>query len=195
MWGLLVAAAVPLFVATGAAAGVGRARLDARARRLGRRVGPGAVLPRHVGARARSRVSRSPRSDWRVALGIGVSVLVDGIRTFRFGWRQPAAILGGVAVLLPVLAFTADVVDGRWHAPGPDWDEDARVHRVRSPTTGEFRMLWVGDPSVLPLDPVVLHDGTGYTLTRNGPGDVTELSRAPRARRRPRRRSRDRARA
>jgi hypothetical protein len=32
---------------------------------------------------------------------------------------------------------------------------------------------------VLPLDPVVLRDGTGYTLTRNGPGDVTEQWRAP----------------
>ena len=40
-------------------------------------------------------------------------------------------------------------------------------------------MLWVGDPAVLPLDPVVLDDGTGYTLTRNGPGDVTEQWRAP----------------
>ena len=40
-------------------------------------------------------------------------------------------------------------------------------------------MLWVGDPTVLPLDPVVLRDGTGYTLTRNGPGDVTEQWRAP----------------
>ena len=40
-------------------------------------------------------------------------------------------------------------------------------------------MLWAGDPSELPLDPVVLHDGTGYVLTRNGPGDVTEQWRAP----------------
>ena len=32
---------------------------------------------------------------------------------------------------------------------------------------------------MLPLDPVVLRDGTGYVLTRNGPGDVTELWRAP----------------
>ena len=40
-------------------------------------------------------------------------------------------------------------------------------------------MLWVGDPDVLPLDPVVLDDGTGYTLTRNGPGNADELLRAP----------------
>jgi hypothetical protein len=44
---------------------------------------------------------------------------------------------------------------------------------------GDFRMLWTGRPSELPLDPVVLGDGTGYVLTRNGPGDVTEQWRAP----------------
>src|SRR5204862_383748 len=33
--------------------------------------------------------------------------------------------------------------------------------------------------SVLPLDPFVADDGTGYTLTRNGSGDARELWRAP----------------
>jgi len=37
----------------------------------------------------------------------------------------------------------------------------------------------VGDPTLLPLDPFVADDGTGYTLTRNGSGDARELWRAP----------------
>ena len=49
-------------------------------------------------------------------------------------------------------------------------------------------MLWVGNPTVLPLDPVVLPDGTGYTLTRNGSGDLTEQWRRPEHVGRPRRR-------
>ncbi len=113
-----------------------------------------------------------------IALGIGASVLVDGIRSFRFGWRQPAAIVGGVALLLPMLGFTADTLDGRWHAPRTDW-VDTLAFTDSLAAKGQFRMLWLGDPSVLPLDPVVLPDGTGYTLTRNGPGDSTELLRAP----------------
>jgi hypothetical protein len=113
-----------------------------------------------------------------LALGIGVSVLVDGIRTYRFGWRQPAAIIGGVAVLLPALGFVADTAGGRWGAPDADWSEPLAFTSALV-ARGEFRMLWVGDPEVLPLDPVVLEGGTGYTLTRNGPGDAVELLRAP----------------
>ena len=115
-----------------------------------------------------------------LALGIGVSVLVDGIRDVqvrvaptggdpRCG-RGPAARSSAS----PPTSF-----DGRWGAPDDRLDRLARLHRRRSPRKGQFRMLWVGDPTVLPLDPVVLHDGTGYTLTRNGSGNVTEQWRAP----------------
>ena len=113
-----------------------------------------------------------------VALGIGVSVLVDGIRTFRFGWRQPAAILGGVALLLPILAFTADAADGRWHAPRTGW-VDSLAFTGELTSKGQFRTLWLGEPAVLPLDPVVLPDGTGYTLTRNSSGNSSEMLRTP----------------
>ena len=105
-------------------------------------------------------------------------MFVDGIQSFKFGWRQPAVIIGAVAILLPALAFTADVADGRWHAPDTDWTSTLSFTQALT-AKGEFRMLWVGDPAVLPLEPVVLRDGTGYTLTRNGPGDVTEQWRAP----------------
>ena len=74
--------------------------------------------------------SRSPRSGSRSCLGIAVSVFVDGIHSFKFGWRQPAVILGAVAILLPALLFTGDVVDGRWHAPVVRLDEHALVHAV-----------------------------------------------------------------
>ena len=178
MWGLLVAAAVPLFVATG-----DRLAWSARGWMLAL-VGWAAVW---VPARFFPDTSvLAPEAGLTLAalglalvLGIAVSVLVDGIRTFRFGWRQPAAILGGVrARSCPCSAFTADVFDGRWDAPDSGWANGWRSPRPR-PSKGEFRMLWVGDPAVLPLDPVVLRDGTGYTLTRNGPGDVTEQWRAP----------------
>ena len=177
MWGLLVAAAVPLFLATGsrlawATRGWALALAGWAVVWVPARFAPDVSVPAPEAGLAVAALGLA------VALGIGVSVLVDGIRSFRFGWRQPAAIIGGIAVLLPVLGFVADTVGGRWEAPESDWSQSlaftsSLAHR------GEFRMLWVGNPTVLPLDPVVLDSGTGYTLTRNGPGDATELLRAP----------------
>ena len=177
MWGLLIAAAVPLFTATGprlawAARGWMLALLGWGAVWVPARFFPDVSVPAPEAGLTVAALGLA------IALGIGVSVLVDGIHTFRFGWRQPAAILGGLALLLPVLGFTADTFNGRWHAPSDDWTQTLAFTQSLA-SRGQFRMLWVGDPAVLPLDPVVLDDGTGYTLTRNGPGDVTEQWRAP----------------
>ncbi len=177
MWGLIVAAAVPLFVATG-----DRLAWTARGWVLAL-VGWAAVW---VPARWFPDTSvLAPEAGLTLAalglalcVGITVSVFVDGIHTFKFGWRQPAAIVGAVAIVLPALAFTGDVFDGRWDAPASGWANDLAFTQA-STSKGEFRMLWTGDPAELPLDPVVLRDGTGYVLTRNGPGDVTEQWRAP----------------
>jgi GT2 family glycosyltransferase len=177
MWGLVIAAVAPLFLATGA-------RLSWAARGWVLAVVGWAIVwvPEQV---APDRSVLAPEAGLTLAafglaisLGVGASVLVDGIRTFRFGWRQPAALLGGVALLLPIASFTADVADGRWHAPTSGW-VDTLSFTDQLASKGQFRTLWVGDPSVLPLDPVVLDDGTGYTLTRNSPGNASQLLRAP----------------
>jgi GT2 family glycosyltransferase len=177
LWGLIVAAAVPLFVATG-----DRLAWTARGWVLAL-VGWAAVW---VPSRFFPDTSvLAPEAGLTLAalglalcVGITVSVFVDGIHSFRFGWRQPAAILGALAVVLPALAFTADVFDGRWGAPTSGW-ADELAFTSSSTGKGDFRMLWAGAPAELPLDPVVLPDGIGYVLTRNGPGNVTEQWRAP----------------
>ena len=177
MWGLLVGAAVPLFVATGA-------RLAWATRAWALAVVGWAIVwvPEQV---ASDRSMLAPEAGLTlaalgvaIALGIGTSVLVDGVRSMRFGWRQPAAILGGVAILLPLLGFAADAFDGRWHTPREGWVDNLAFTDALE-ARGEFRILWLGDASVLPMDPVVLGDGTGYTLTRNGSGDSSEVLRAP----------------
>jgi GT2 family glycosyltransferase len=177
MWGLIFAAAVPLFIATGSRLGwAARGWILAL-------VGwaimwiPGRFFP-HTSVLAPEAGLTLAALGLAIALGVGVAVLVDGIRTFRFGWRQPIAVVGGIAILLPALGFLADTFDGRWGAPSTDWTSALAFTESLS-DRGQFRMLWVGNPAVLPLDPVVLDNGTGYTLTRNGPGDARELWRAP----------------
>jgi GT2 family glycosyltransferase len=178
MWGLLVAAAVPLFLATGsrlawATRGWALALAGWAVVWVPTRFFPDVSVPAPEAGLAVAALGLA------LALGIGVSVLVDGIHSFHFGWRQPAAVIGGIAVLLPVLGFVGDTFGGRWGAPERDWAQSTLVFTQTLADRGEFRMLWVGSPDVLPLDPVVLESGTAYSLTRNGPGDSTELLRAP----------------
>ncbi|MET0421805.1 MAG: glycosyltransferase family 2 protein [Acidimicrobiia bacterium] len=178
MWGLVVAAAVPLFLATGsrlawAARGWSLALAGWALVWVPSRFAPNVSVPAPEAGLVLAAIGLA------LALGVGVSVLTDGIHSFRFGWRQPAAIIGGLAVLLPFAAFTAGAFGGRWDAPETDWMQSTLGFTSAQADRGEFRLLWVGNPEVLPLDPVVLDDGTGYTLTRNGPGDAAELLRAP----------------
>ena len=45
-------------------------------------------------------------------------------------------------------------LDGRWDAPTRAYTSELAFTSSLT-TRGQFRMLWIGDPQVLPLDPVV----------------------------------------
>jgi GT2 family glycosyltransferase len=177
MWGLVFAAAVPLLLATGERlAWAARAWVLALAGWAAVWV-PSTFFP-HFSVPAPEAGLTVAALGLALALGIGVSVLVDGVKDMRFGWRQPAAILGAVAVLLPVVGFVGDAFDGSWGAPSTAYTTDLAFTSSLA-ARGQFRMLWLGNPTVLPLEPVVLDDGVGYTLTRNGSGNVLQQWRAP----------------
>jgi GT2 family glycosyltransferase len=113
-----------------------------------------------------------------LAAGLGASTFTEDIRRLGFGARQAMAVLAAAGLLLAALSFGIDAADGRWRAPDGDWPDALAFLEAERDSDG-FRVLWVGDPAVLPLDPFVGQDGTGYVLTRNGPGDATELWHAP----------------
>jgi GT2 family glycosyltransferase len=105
-----------------------------------------------------------------LAVGLGVAAFIADVRQLHFGWRQVAAIGGAIALAFPAFAFGIDALDGRWHMPSTDWNANLSWMQAEE-SSGQFRVLWLGDPDVLPVDPVV-HGSTGYGVTNNGPGDV-----------------------
>jgi GT2 family glycosyltransferase len=124
-----------------------------------------------------------------VAAGLGVSALLDDMRRAHFGWRQVAAVAAALGIALPVLALAVDTTSGRWHLPADDWPT-AVSWMSDVPTPGGFRVLWLGAPSLLPVDGKVLGGTTladagsgniGFALSRNGPGDARALWAAPEA--------------
>ncbi|MGH9032789.1 MAG: glycosyltransferase family 2 protein, partial [Acidimicrobiia bacterium] len=177
-WGLLAAAVLALALATGRRlAWAGRAWMMALA-------GFAAVwLPARFAPDSSVLAPEAGLSlaalGIALAVGLGAAALLDGeLRRYGFGWRQPVVAIAGLGVVLAVVGFAADSADGRWHAPSRDWDQALGFLRAER-ADGSFRVLWVGDPTVLPLDPFVTADGVGYVLTRDGPGDGLELYRAP----------------
>ena len=113
-----------------------------------------------------------------LAIGLGADAFGEGMTRFRFGWRQPAGVLAAIALALTTLGFAADALDGRWHAPANDWPRSLAVLQPQQ-ADGDFRVLWVGDPSVLPLDPAVRSNGVGYLLTTNGSVDAPRVVARP----------------
>jgi GT2 family glycosyltransferase len=113
-----------------------------------------------------------------LATGLGVSAFTEDVRRRGFGARQAVVAAAAMGFLVAGLSFAVDAGSGRWRAPDGDWPGTLAFLEAER-DSGGFRVLWVGEPAVLPLDPFVTSDGTGYVLTRNGSGDARELWRAP----------------
>ncbi len=111
------------------------------------------------------------------AAALGISALLDDMRSSRFGWRQVSAVAAAVGLALPLLGFVGDTASGRWQLPASDWPT-AVSWMGNVPSPGGFRVLWLGDPSVLPVD-AKLVDGIGFGTSRDGVGDARALWAAP----------------
>jgi GT2 family glycosyltransferase len=175
-WGLLVAAALPLITATGnRLVWAGRAWLLAAASFalawLPGRLSPSLPVPVVGGLLVPAALGLA------VAVGLGVAAFVEELRTVVFGWRQVAAVVAACGLLAPVPGVLGDALGGSWRLPSGDW-HDELAWMVQPRTEGAFRVLWIGDPSILPLDGAVA-DGLGFGFSRNGPPDARALWPAP----------------
>jgi len=114
-----------------------------------------------------------------VAAGLGIGAFGDELRRARFGWRQVAAVVAGLGVAFAGGAFLVDSVDGRWDSARSGWGQTLSFTEEQV-FEGDFRILWIGDPAILPTDPFEVRDGVAYALTIDDAGDARELLRAPR---------------
>jgi GT2 family glycosyltransferase len=85
-----------------------------------------------------------------LAAAMGMAAFEVDLPDYHFGWRQILSVLAGAALVLSALPVIGATVDGRWDMPRGDY---ARALSFID-TEGEadpFRVLWMGDQSVLPL--------------------------------------------
>jgi GT2 family glycosyltransferase len=173
VFGLLAAAAMALLLATGPRlAWATRAWVLTlvawAAVELPARFAPGLAVPAPEGV----------LSLGALGLAVAAGLAVASRPPRRLGVRGLTVVVAVAGVTLAGLGFLGDAADGRWHSPGSSW-ATALSFTGDQQAQGQFRILWVGDPNVLPLAPVAVTPGLSYTLTRDGPGDGRELLRAP----------------
>ncbi len=109
-----------------------------------------------------------------VAAGQMVATAESDLRGFRFGWRQMAAGLGMLALVASMLPVLGAAGGGRWDLP-PSGYSQAVSWMQRLPAAGAFRVLWIGDPRLVPGAAWPLSGGQAFVLGQNGVPDGTGL--------------------
>lgn len=110
-----------------------------------------------------------------LSAALGMAAFEVDLRHYGFGWRQGASILAALAVLAGGVTLAPAIVGGRWDVPRGD------LNRALAPTLAddgarEARVLWLGDPELLPLgghrdDDVALATSDGLPdVTTHWPG-------------------------
>ncbi|HEY5076458.1 MAG TPA: hypothetical protein VIJ48_03050, partial [Acidimicrobiia bacterium] len=174
--GIVAAAAVPLMIATGprlawATRAWVLAAISFALAWLPGRLSTGAAVLAPDGVLVAASIGLA------FAAGLGVAAVLDDLRRFRFGWRQVVMIVSFAGLALAVVGLSADTVSGRFGLRADDWPSTYSWMTDNAPPGG-FRVLWVGDPNVLPADAKVVGD-VGFALTRNGAGDARASWAAP----------------
>ncbi|MEX2627337.1 MAG: glycosyltransferase [Ilumatobacteraceae bacterium] len=120
-----------------------------------------------------------------VALGFGLSCaavtgsLGDDVRRRGFGWRQPAAVAANLAIVVGLVPALVAIGDGAWGTPRSTLATVVGAQLPPSDSAGHYRVLFVGDPRVLPLRGVEYERGIAYAVVDGARLDFTDRWPAP----------------
>lgn len=83
-----------------------------------------------------------------LAGAMGMAAFEVDLPDYHFGWRQIASVVAGAALIVSIVPFLQRSLDGAWDLPRGDFNQV--LSRLESPNDS-FRMLWVGEPEVMPV--------------------------------------------
>jgi GT2 family glycosyltransferase len=112
-----------------------------------------------------------------IAGGFGSDVLGRG-----FGWRQPFALLANIAMVVGLVPAVIAIGDGAWSTPQSPLSRTLGSQLPIDENVGDYRVLYLGDPQILPVPSREFSDGIAYAVTDAGPLDFTDRFTVPRTR-------------
>ncbi len=107
-------------------------------------------------------------------IGLGVGALELDLRGDRFGWRQIAAVASVLTLAVASLPFLQSLGSGRFDLPTTSVAQS--LSTLAPSDAGGYRVLWLGDPSVLPLAGWTVEPGLEAATSMDGlPGGATQF--------------------
>jgi GT2 family glycosyltransferase len=108
-------------------------------------------------------------------IGLGIGALEHDLRDAGFGWRQVAAVLSLVTLVVAALPFLQSLGSGRFDLPTTSVAQS--LNTLAPSNAGGYRVLWLGDPSVMPLAGWTVAPGLEAATSMDGlPGGSTLFS-------------------
>ncbi|MEI8240662.1 MAG: hypothetical protein WCI22_14710, partial [Actinomycetota bacterium] len=108
-----------------------------------------------------------------LAAGCIAAAFESDVLAGSFGWRQPLGLISAVAIVLGVVPGLLAVGNGRWSMP-QHTIESVLGQLPTNPVGGDYRVLWIGDPRVIPAAAWSYEPGIGYAITDDGPLVIDE---------------------
>ncbi len=109
-----------------------------------------------------------------VLASLGFAAFEVDLPGYRFGWRHVVTTVAAVAIVVGCLPVLGSSPGGRWHVAGQgyretlSWLNDQPPARVGPQAASAYAVLWIGDPTTLPLGGWEVHRGLAYGLSADG---------------------------
>ena len=113
-----------------------------------------------------------------LGLAIGAAAIVGGFGSDvlgrGFGWRQPVALVANLAIVIGLVPAAISIGNGAWHSPRAPLPTLLATQLPVNPAIGDYRVLYVGDPRILPVPSTEYRDGIAYAVTDAGALDFSD---------------------
>ncbi len=113
-----------------------------------------------------------------LGLAIGAGALAGAFGTDvmarGFGWRQPVAVLANAALVVGLVPGLLSIGDGAWRSPSTPLTTFLDAQLPVDTTTGDYRVLYLGDPMLIPVPAHEYRPGIAYAVTDAGPLDFED---------------------
>jgi GT2 family glycosyltransferase len=107
-------------------------------------------------------------------VGLGISSFENDLAGRSFGWRQVVSVVALAAVVVGSLPVVIGAGSGRWELANNGVEQPLSFIN-RTATSGQFRVMWLGDPRALPVGGWSIGRGLSYSLTQGGLPTTTSV--------------------